>query len=372
MIDIWILTLFVSIAVVSAMLSLRLGITVAIIEIVLGMLVGNALGIKGSDHEWLVFLASLGSIVLTFLAGSEIDPDALRRTWKASLSIGLSSFIAPFIGSWAFALLVLGWTPEASLICGVALSTTSVAVVYVVLVETGLGKTETGKIILSACFITDLGTAMALSLLFSAPNLYFLLLIGALVICTLFLPKAMKWLFLRVRGSTGEIEVKSLLLAVLLLGAIAESSGVHAVLPAYILGLLMARLLDENREVLFKMKTVALAFLTPFFFISSGTNVSIAAVVSGIALVAALFLVKVGWKFVGVLPLAHKYIKGNAAYTTLLMSTGLTFGTISAQFGLSSGLITTEQFSVLVMTVLLTAIIPTVIAQRYFSPNKGG
>jgi len=370
MIDIWILTLILLIAVISAMISLRIGITVAIIEIVLGMLLGNALGIQGSDHEWLAFLASLGSIVLTFLAGSEIDPDSLKRTWKASLSIGVVSFLAPFLGAWLFSLFILGWTANAALICGVALSTTSVAVVYVVLTETGIGKTETGKIILSACFITDLGTAMALSLLFTVPNLYFLLLIAGLVLSTLFLPKALKWIFAHVKGRTGEIEVKVLLLTVVLMGAVAETSGIHAVLPAYILGLLAARVLENNRDVLVKMKTIALAFLTPFFFISSGTNVSLMAVVSGIGLVVVLFLVKVGWKFIGVLPLSLKFLRGNATYTTLLMATGLTFGTIASQFGLSSGIINTDQFSILMMTVLLTAIIPTVIAQRYYSPKK--
>ena len=61
----------------------------------------------------------------------------------------------------------LGWPwPEAQ-IAGIALSTTSVAVVCAVMVETGYNRTELGKIILAACFINDIGTALALGLVFA-------------------------------------------------------------------------------------------------------------------------------------------------------------------------------------------------------------
>jgi Kef-type K+ transport system membrane component KefB len=369
MIDTWTLALVLTITVVSALFSLRLGVTVAIIEIVLGMIAGSFFGLTASDHEWLVFLAGLGSIVLTFLAGAEIDPDALKKTWKASTSIGMISFLAPFLGALLFAYYVLGWSWDASLITGVALSTTSVAVVYVVLTETQIARTATGKVILSACFITDLGTAIALSMLFTAPNWYMIVLVVALVLATVIVPRALAWLFQKAKGRSGELEIKALLLVVVLLGALAEVAGVHAVLPAYILGLLTARLMSKNREILVRMRTIALAFLTSFFFITAGTYVSLTAVASGIGIVLVLFLVKVGFKFGGVLPVTRRFIRREAVYTTLLMSTGLTFGTISAQFGLSTGIIDVSQFSILVMTVLLTAIVPTIIAQRYYTPK---
>ena len=56
-------------------------------------------------------------------------------------------------------------------------------------------------------------------------------------------------------------------------------------------------------------------------------------------------------------------------YTTLLMSTGLTFGTISALFGLTKGYIDKDQYSVLVTVVIASAVVPTVIAQTWFKPN---
>lgn len=165
-----------AIVVLAGIVSIELALSIAIVEIVAGMLVENAWSVDTASHAWLPFLAGIGSVTLTFLAGAETDAEAMRKTWKASLSIGGLSFLAPFLGAWSFSYLVLGWTWNAALIAGVALSTTSVAVVYVVLVESGLTRTDSGKLILSACFITDLGTALALSFLFVQPNAYILVM----------------------------------------------------------------------------------------------------------------------------------------------------------------------------------------------------
>jgi len=97
-------------------------------------------------------------------------------------------------------------------------------------------------------------------------------------------------------------------------------------------------------------------------------NVSLQELAANWQLLLALFGVKTAAKFVGVFPLAKRYANDHAAYLTLLMSTGLTFGTISAFYGLQAGHITSIQFSVLVGVVIATAIIPTFIAQRWFSP----
>lgn len=369
MIDAPILLVMLTLALAASIFSIRLGISVAIIEICLGMILGNIVGINVVDHEWLVFLAGLGSVVLTFLAGAEIDPEAMRKNLKGSLIIGILSFLAPFLAAWWFCYLVLGWAWDASMLAGVALSTTSVAVVYVVLLETGINRTDTGKIILSSCFVTDLGTALALSTLFITPNIYFILLVVAIGASTLVMPRFLNWMLPRLKNRPGEPELKLLLFVIVLLGACAEVAGSHAVLPAYILGLVVSNSLSKNRDVLVKVRVLALSFLTPFFFISAGLNISFPALVAGAGLIAVLFAVKVGAKFIGVYPASRRYIGKDTVYITLLMSTGLTFGTISSQYGLSAGIIDADQFSVLVVTVLLTAIVPTVIAQKWYAPE---
>ena len=154
---------------ISSLISLKLGLSVAIIEITLGAVAGN-LGLQ--TQPWMTYLATFGGILLTFLAGTEIDTRLMRAKFKESFLIGALSFLLPFAGVSAFTYYVSGWALNASLIAGIALSTTSLAVVYAVLVETGLNRTELGKIIMASTFITDMGTALALSIIFIKPTLY--------------------------------------------------------------------------------------------------------------------------------------------------------------------------------------------------------
>mgnify|MGYP000318303339 CR=1 FL=1 len=155
-------------AVGASMVSVELGISVAVIEILAGVALGNTMHLATQD--WLVFLASFGSVVLTFNAGAEIDPLQLRRTWRASLLIGSVSFAAPFVLVLLLCRYGLDWSWQAAEIGGIALSTTSVAVIWAVAVETGLARTELGQLLISATFVADLGTVLALSVLFVTPT----------------------------------------------------------------------------------------------------------------------------------------------------------------------------------------------------------
>jgi len=277
--------------------------------------------------------------------------------------------LVPFVICLAFAYWVLKWSLPAAQIAGVALSTTSLAVVYAVLVETGLTETSTGKLIMASTFITDLGTALALSLLFIRPGWNLLLFIVVSVIIIIFIPKVSPWFFRRYGERVTEPEMKLIFASLFVLMLIAEMGASHAVLPAFIFGLAMARFLSNHRNQLRRLRVVAFALLTPFFFLKSGMNVSLTAIVGNLGLLAIFLGLKLVAKLVGVYPLARKYIRKDAWYTTLLMSTGLTFGTIASLYGLNVGIIDKTQFSVLVATVIGTAVIPTFIAQRFLSPK---
>jgi Kef-type K+ transport system membrane component KefB len=111
--------------------------------------------------------------------------------------------------------------------------------------------------------------------------------------------------------------------------------------------------------------------LTPFYFIRAGSFVSIPALVAAPAAFILFLVVKVAAKIVGVYPVTKFFGSPNkeAMYTTLLMSTGLTFGTISSLFGLSHGIITQGQYSALVAAVIASAVIPTVIANAFYLPR---
>ncbi len=359
-------TIATALILLASMISVEMGLSVAIIEIVLGVIGGNVLGLHTTP--WMDFLAGFASIVLTFLAGAEVDPDLLAEKWRESLLIGGVSFLAPFLAAWGFSYWALGWSVQASQIAGVALSTTSLAVVYAVLVETGLTEMRIGKIIMASTFVTDFGTALALSLLFIRPGpmLVVFVLVSAAVI--LAVPRLAPPFFRRYGNRVIEPEIKLIFACLFLLMLVGELGESHAVLPAFLFGLAMARMLARHRVQQQRLRVVAFALLTPFFFLKSGMNISLPAVVANIGWLAALFVVKLVAKFVGVYPLARRFVPRHSWYTTLLMSTGLTFGTISSLYGLNAGILNRAQFSVLVTVVIGTAIIPTLVAQRFFSP----
>lgn len=361
--------LWIGLALVASLVSIRVGISVALIEIGVGVVGGNTIGLPTTP--WIDFLASFGAVLLTFLAGAEIDPVSLRRHWKASLSIGFVSFLLPFLGAFAFSYFLLGWTLRAAEISGVALSTTSVAVVYAVMVETGLNREELGKLILAACFVTDLGTVLALGGLFANFGAVLIVFIAVSAGVLAVLPATTRFVIDRVGHRVSEPEIKFLLMVLFGLGALAVAAGSEAVLPAYIVGLVIAGVFMHDRVLIDRMRTICFALLTPFFFLRAGLLISGSALVSGAGVIAALLAVKLVAKGVGVWPTASAFRipRRERAYLTLLMSTGLTFGSIAALFGLTNGIIDQQQYSELVTVVILSAFIPTLVAQQFFRPT---
>jgi Kef-type K+ transport system membrane component KefB len=361
---------WIGLALIASVISVRIGVSVALAEIVVGVVAGNAFHLAPTD--WINFLASFGSVLLTFLAGAEIDPDSFRRFLRPSLVIGGIGFFFPFAGAWAFAWFALHWHWHAAQIAGIALSTTSVAVVYAVMIETGLNKTDLGKLILTACFVCDIGTVGALGVLFANYNVLLVAFAFATVIALAFFSRALRWVVATFGHAVSEPEVKFVFLMLFLLGGLAAAAKSEAVLPAYLLGLVAAGAFHEDPRLLARVRGTAFAFLTPFFFLKAGTLIVLQAVLASIVAVLLLFGVKITAKFAGVYPATRAFgIRGKQAlYTTMMMSTGLTFGSISALFGLTHGYIDRGQYSVLVTVVVMTALIPTLIAQVLFYPRS--
>jgi Kef-type K+ transport system membrane component KefB len=371
--NIWfVAAIWMGLALVASLFSIWTGVSVALIEIFVGVLAGNFLHLHASN-EWINFLAMLGSGVLTFLAGAEIDPRSLRANLRASLLIGVLSFALPFGVIWLFAQFVLGWSLHEAQIAGIALSTTSVAVVYAVMIEGGFSDTAMGKMILAACFITDFGTVLALGVLFANFNLWLLAFVVIMCAVLWFMPAWTKGIIEKL-GATrvSEPEVKFIFFILFFLGGLATTAKSEAVLPAYLVGLVVAGVFLRDKTLVHRMRSIAFAVFTPFYFIKAGLYVSLPALWPAFLIVAGLLLLKVLTKTVGVWPLArlHYMNRREAAYTTLLMATGLTFGTISALFGFQNKIIDQRQYTILVTVVILSAFVPTLFAQKLFQPTK--
>jgi Kef-type K+ transport system membrane component KefB len=359
---------WVFLALIATVLSIRLGISVALMEIAVGVVGGNAMQIEITS--WVTFLAGFGAVVLTFLAGAEIDTTSLKENWKESLVIGVSSFLLPFIGGMIFAEYVFGWDTNAAKIAGIALSTTSVAVVYAVMVESGLSASRLGQAILAACFVTDLGTVLALGLLFTGFSMKVVWFTAVMIVAVLVITPLARKVFEWYGGRVSEPEIKFIFLVLLALAYLAVISGSEAVLPAYIIGITMASFFKQYKDTLVKMRAIVFAVFTPFYFIKAGALVSLSVLYTMSGAIFIFLLMKIAAKFIGVLPATwlFRYDRRTGIYTTLLMSTGLTFGTISSLYGLTNHYIDSSQYSVLVATVILSAVVPTVIAQKWFLP----
>ncbi len=368
---------WLGLAVVSAIVAYHLRISIALVEICVGIIaavVANhfwGADSLGGNLEWLRFLASSGAVMLTFLAGAELDPRVIRTKWIEVGVVGLVGFLAPFLGCTAFSHFFLHWDMRASWLAGVALSTTSMAVVYAVMLETGFNKTEFGKGILGACFVNDLGTVIALGLLFAPFTYKTVVFIVASVAVLSFFSYITSFLHRTYGNKTAAIRVKWVVFVLFGLGALAIWSGSEAVLPAYIAGILLAEFATQEHHWIRRLRTLTVGFLTPFYFIRAGSLVSVTVLISAPVVFLILFAGKIISKIFGLYPVISFFRKERSEkwYYTLLMSTGLTFGTISSLYGLSHGIVNQEQYSFLVATVIGSAIIPTLIANFAFFPH---
>ena len=364
-------------AVLSTVLANRLKISIALMEIIVGTITGFVAFKLGYfeklslNADWMKFCTGLGAMLLTFLAGAELNPEVMRSKIKEVSIIGLIGFAAPFFGCFLISLFLIGWSVQASLLCGIALSTTSMAVVYAVMLEYGFNKTDFGKGILGACFVNDLGTVIALGLIF-APFTYKSIIFIVVTIILIFTLRSMTdYIVKRFAYKTAAIRAKWVLFLLLSMGVLALWSGSEPVLPAYVFGMVLAKTMEEDGHFVRRLRTLTIGFLTPLYFLRAGALVSIPAVFSAPIIFIVLFGSKVMTKILGIYPATHHFCeyKKEKWYYTLLMSTGLTFGTISALYGLTNHIITQEQYSFIVAAVIASAVIPTLVANKYFLPS---
>ena len=368
--NIWLASaVWIGLALVASAMQNWIAVSIALLEIMIGAVAGNIITLTLTP--WVNYLAGLGAILLTFLAGAEIDINVVRRHFASTLAIGAVGFFAPYLGVLAFAHFVSGWPWPQAQIAGIALSTTSVAVVYAVMVETGFNETEIGKMILTACFVNDFGTVLALGIVFANYNLWMVTFAAITVVVLVALPFLTPWLFTKLGNRVSEPQIKFVLLVLFGLGGLADTVKSEAVLPAYLIGLALAPIFLKDRELMHRTRVIAFTILTPFYFLKAGSLIRADVLVTSAGLIVLYLGVKMTTKFLGILPLTRifRFDPKEGMYTTLLMSTGLTFGSISALFGLTHHIIDERQYTILLTAVIGSAVVPTMIAQHWFQPD---
>ncbi len=369
---------WMALALVSAAIARRLKVAGALSEILVGV-AAAALISRYVDSDflcakqpWLTFITSCGAVMLTFLAGSEINYSTLKTKWKEVIIVGIIGFLAPFLGCAAVARFVLGWSAQSSWLAGIALSTTSMAVVYAVMIEFGFNKTEFGKGILAACFVNDLGTVLALGFIFAPFTYKTAVFFGASAVIIALLPFLTNKIAERYAFKTAAIRTKWILFVLFGLGALALWADSEAILPAYVAGMVLSGgHVGGDKDYIRRLRTMTVGFFAPIYFLRAGSLVSLPALVAVPMIFFVLLAAKTATKIFGLYPVIgfFRRDKKERWYYTLLMSTGLTFGTISALYGFSRGIIDQTQYSHLVAVVIGSAVFPTLIANALFLPR---
>jgi Kef-type K+ transport system membrane component KefB len=348
--------------IMAAVLSGEWKISSAVLEIFSGVIL--ALLIPNMDEVgWLSYLAKLGMLALMFVAGFELDIGQFRKRWRASASIGISSLLLPFCGVYFFARYGLNIEVKTAALIGIGLSTTSLALVYHALREKNLLASAEGQTILGAASVVDVLSMVALALLIGDVSWGTGLFIVFFVLSMFSLPKFGAWFFNRYPGSLAEPELRFLMVILVGMGFMAESVGsIHPAIISFIVGIVMSRLIEENTVVKEKMLSLVFSFFAPIFFLHAGTKINLADLTFHYALIGvALFLIATSLKYLGTYMPAALFKMEQKSLMGMLFNYRLSFGIITANVGLESGLLTPELYADIMLAVIASAALPSVL-----------
>lgn len=356
--------------VTSGFLCLEFSIPIAMGEFAAGIIGGTF--IEKEQLEWVEYFSHLGLLSIMFLAGFEVEVKVLKKHLRTNLIVGSLSFFAPF-------LLVVGVSLfyENSLIqstiLGIACSTTSLAIVFSVLRESGTIQTDRGQVILGSAMIVDLFSMIFLSLIFFDFTLRNLLFTAILLAVLLTMRKLIMFVFQRYRGNRVELELKTMLLMILAVGMLAEGAGIHAATIAFTAGVMFSDIDPDHEEIMSKLSTVVFSLLGPIFFFHAGMNLDLSQVTSdSILFLAIIAAVAIFGKFMGTaLGLYYFYEKSLeiARYGGALFNYRLSFGIVTAMYAYERKVIDITIFNTILLVVAISSVF-TVLAQRRQERNS--
>jgi glutathione-regulated potassium-efflux system ancillary protein KefC len=376
--QVWLIAaLWLGLALLAVFFAHLLRLPTPVCEIAVGavapLVVGPWLGwnLLNPSIPWIVFLAGSGSLLLTFLAGTELDPTVLRATWREAVLVGFVGCAVPLVGVAAVAHFLLGWRMESSWVAAVALSTGSVSVVYTIMTEMGLSHTGLGQGLLATSYVNNLFSAIALAAILTPFTVRTAILLAACVVAGLLAPSVSSRVLGRLRSRAAQPDVRYLLFLLFGLGGLSVWAGSELVLPAYVMGMALSGLVGRNSTLIRHLRVMTFSILTPFYFLRAGTQVHIPALAAVPWLFVALLGAKLLSKLVGVLPALRvfDYSRREGTYCGLMLSTGLMLGTVIATSGLNRGLVDATQYSHIVAAVIASAVVPVTIANTFFAPR---
>lgn len=355
--------------VLAAGIALELRISSAILEIFAGVTLAFLLS-DVRELEWLNFLAHLGTIALMFMAGFEIEAKRLRRTWRSCVAVGTLSLAVPMAGVFAVGHLALGLEPLAAGLVAIGLSTTSLALVYQALRDEGLLATGSGQTMLASATVVDVLSMVALAVLLGDAGWGTAVVLLVLAFSMVGVPRVGSWFFHRYSGSVVEPELRFILVLLVAMGFMAENApGIHPAVVAFAMGVAMSGLVDRHREVKSKLKGLIFGFFAPAFFLNAGTKLDVTGLDAETLGIAGLFfVVACTLKFIGTALPARRLLAVPGRFAGILFNYRLSFGIITANVGLESGILSQQLYAVILLVVVASAALPVVFLRE--RPNE--
>ncbi|MCE4610038.1 MAG: cation:proton antiporter [Desulfurococcales archaeon] len=337
-----------------ALIAEPLGVSPAIVELSLGVLAG-ALGVPRS--ETLDILGLMGSIFIMYVAGLEIEPAVLKRDLISSLFSGLTSFFAPLAATYV-ALTHFGFFAEESLLAGIGVSTTSVAVVYAIIRKHGVIRRRLGQLILAVAMVADVTSIIAFVLAASAHTLSMAMYFMGILVSPFLLAFFLEW----ASGGEHEVELKLILAFLVAASLVSEYFGVHAILFAFLLGV-ATRETVVRRPVL-ESKVMALTFgvLAPIFFVNAGLHASPANPLVYLEMTALVFLVSFPVKIIATHYSLKLFMDRSPGRITAVFGARLTVSTVIAFAGEAAGVLSHDLAGAVIMSALIATIVSAIIA----------
>jgi len=357
--ELWIIFLIVLFGV----LSLEIGISAAILEIIAGVIGGNIFEV--SSLQWIDFMANYGILGLMFLAGLEVNKEELKKHAGKSVAFASCAYFIPLISIFISSIIIFGPDLRKASIIAIALSTTSLALLYPILRERGLLNLQVGHVILTSAMLIDIWSMISLTVIFAAIDYLTILFFGLLIAFMWYTPKLGKWLFARYQENLAEIELKFLLFILLALFFFAERVMVSEAVLAFMMGFLFSEVLEEHEVVTEKLKGIVFAFFSPIFFFKAGSFMNFSTMSSTSLLLAAiLFPIAFLSKYISAKCAFRKLCKASQELSEFVGTTfnfRLTFGIVSALFGLELGIISIEIYTAIITVIIFSAIFATLL-----------
>jgi len=226
--------------------------------------------------EMIAVFANIGLLTLLYMAGLEIDFDLMREEIKPALIMGFSSFIYPFSAILILTVYFIGIEPYTALLATIAISATSIAVIYPILRSRSGGTLdESGKLILSSAMIAELCTICVWGLFFSKFSILLILFIIALFIFTFTFPFFGRKIFSHFKGNVVDFEFKMILFLILGMAMLSEHVGIEAAIVAFLLGMSTSQVVIQHENLDIKLRGVVFGFFAPIFFFNVGLSLDV-------------------------------------------------------------------------------------------------